>query len=227
MYYNVRRKIREKDIVINIRETYPNYLLKMKSQQEYDENKFYEYIYQKKYSFILFHRTRLTDFEIKDIKINGMALGGKEILVKKIKNLPENYEDIKIELLDYVKKLRQTRADEAIYSYFGNLNLANDIDNDQVFWNYWGGESIYSYYTYESTSRKEAIKKRLQCLSKPCVVMLRYPADIEASLEQKRLYYRFMDEYISNIVASTWVTRIKPEVIDVVDLSKYKGLDFS
>jgi hypothetical protein len=137
------------------------------------------------------------------------------------------YEDIKIELLDYIEKLRQTRADEAIYSYFGNLNLANEIDNDQVFWNYWGGESIYSYYTYESTSRKEAIKKRLQCLSKPCVVMLRYPADIEASLEQKRLYYRFMNEYKSNIVASTWVTRIKPEVIDVVDLSKYKGLDFS
>lgn len=59
MYYNVRRKIREKDIVINIKETYPDYLLKMKSQQKYDENKFYEYIYQK--------NTRLYCFTVQDL----------------------------------------------------------------------------------------------------------------------------------------------------------------
>ena len=51
---------------------------------------------------------------------------GAYLRVKKIKNLPGNYEDIKIELLDYVKKLRQTRADEAIYSYFGNLSRFTD-----------------------------------------------------------------------------------------------------
>lgn len=227
MLYKVRNKLKDKDIVINIQETYPDYLIDIKNQKEYNEDKFYEYIYQNKHSYILLHRTRLTDFEIKDVKTNGMLLGGKDVLIKKINNLPACCDDIKPELFSHVYNLHETRADEAIYSYFGNLNLANDDENDKVFWDYWGGESIYTYYTDESTPQKKTIRERLQCQSKPCVIILRYPADIEAYLEQKNLYYRFMNDNISNIVGSIWVERIAPEVIDVVDLSEYSGLDFS
>ena len=227
MFYKVRSKLKDKDIVINIEQTYPSHLLHIKEQQKYDANEFYEYIYQNKHSYILLHRTRLTDFEINDIKTNGMSLGGKDVLIRKIKNLPACCDDIKPELLSHICDLRQTQADGAIYSYFGNLNLANDTENDKVFWDCWGGESIYNYYTNESTPQKENIRKRLQCQSKPCVVILRYPADIEAALERKNLYCRFMNDNISNIVGSTWVEKIVPEVIDIVDLFEYSGLDFS
>ena len=37
----------------------------------------------------------------------------------------------------------------------------------------------------------------------------------------------FMSDNISNIVGSTWVEKIVPEVIDIVDLFEYSGLDFS
>lgn len=227
MLYKVRNKLKDKDIVINIEETYPEYLMDIKKKKEHNEDKFYEYIYQNNHSYILLHRTRLTDFEINDIKTNGMSLGGKDVLIKKIKNLPACCDDIKPKLLSHVYNLRQTRADEAICSYFGNLHLANDDENDKVFWNYWGGESIYTYYIDESTPQKKEIRERLQCQSKPCVILLRYPADIEVSLEQKNLYNRFMNENISNIVGSIWVERIAPEVIDIVDLSEYSDLDFS
>lgn len=227
MFYKIKSKLKDKDIVINMQETYPSCLIDMKKQNEYNENKFYEYIYQNQYSYILFHRTRLTDFEINDITAHGLSLGGKDVLIKKIKNLPACCDDIKPALLSHVCNLRQTRAEDAIYSYFGNLNLANDDENDKVFWNYWGGESIYTYYVDESIPQKKEIQERLQYQSKPCVIILRYPADIESSLERKNLYYKFMNSDISTIVGSTWIEKITPEVIDVVDLSKYSDLIFS
>ena len=202
-------------------------LVLLKRNNVDDEDLFYSYLCQNNFSFITYHRARLTKFEINDIKINGMTLGGKHLLIKKIENLPSCCDDIKPELLSHVCNLYQTQADGLVYSYFGNLHLANDAENDNVFGNDWGGESIYNYYDFSPTPEKEKIRERLRRLSKPCVVILRYSADIYEFLKHKRFYEKFMNNDLSNIVGTVWVEKVAPEVIDVVDLSQYSGIDFT
>lgn len=227
--YKIKNKLKERDIVLNMLGTYPDCIRDLKAQKidEDHERKFYECIYQNGYSYILFHRTRLTQFEIEDIRKNGISLGGKELLIEKIKNLPPTCDEHKGALIARVRDLPRTRAENCIYAYFGNFHLCNDVENDNVFFDYWGGESIYTCYLEDDSVGAEKMKKDLQCISKPCIIILRYPADIEGSLLQKNLYQRFMKNETCNIVGAVWVERFLPEVIDVVDLTQYSCFDFS
>lgn len=84
------------------------------------------------FSFIAYHCTRLTDLEISEIKSNGMARGGKELLQNKIKRLPKSCDDIKDELLNHVNGLHETQADSSIYVSFGNLDLVVDKACDKI-----------------------------------------------------------------------------------------------
>ncbi len=230
MKFRIKDYLRKGDIVVNLEETYPNFILDMKRNNIYDEDLFYTYLYQNDFSFIAYHCTRLTDLEIFEIKSNGMAIGGKKLLRNKIMRLPKSCDDIREELLNHVNGLRETQADSSIYVSFGNLDLVADKAYDKIFTQFWGGESIYNFYdnTVSFTSeRLQYIKNKLQTISTPCIILLRCPKDAQTALSYTYYYEKFMTQNIKELFGSMCIKNCVPEVIDIIDLTKYSGLDFS
>lgn len=230
MKFKIKDHIKNGDIVVNIEETYPDFILDMKRNNVYDEDLFFTYLYQNDFSFIAYHCTRLTDFEISEIKSNGMAKGGKELLRNKIMCLPKSCDDIREELLNHVNGLCRTQADSSIYVSFGNLDLVADKACDKIFTQFWGGESIYNFYdnTDSFTSKRlQYIKNKLQTISTPCIILLRCPKGAQAALSYTYYYEKFMTQKIKELFGSMCIKNCVPEVIDIIDLTKYSGLDFS
>lgn len=230
MKFKIKDHIKNGDIVANIEETYPGFILDMKRNNVDDEDLFYTYLNQNNFSFIAYHCTRLTDLEISEIKSNGMARGGKELLQNKIKRLPKSCDDIKDELLNHVNGLHETQADSSIYVSFGNLDLVADKACDKIFTQYWGGESIYNFYDNIDSfisKRLQYIKSKLQTISTPCIILLRCPKDAQAALFNTYYYENFMTKNISELFGSMCIKNCVPEVVDIIDLTKYSGLDFS
>ena len=50
MKFKIKDHIKNGDIVANIEETYPNFILDMKRNNVYDEDLFYTYLYQNNFS---------------------------------------------------------------------------------------------------------------------------------------------------------------------------------
>jgi len=175
MKYKIKEHIKELDLVANIKDTYPKLLLDMKKNKVDCEHVFYTYLQTNNVHLIAYHCTRLTDYEINEIKTNGLNYGGKDLLYKKIENLPESCNDIKDDLLKHVKGLRHTQADQSIYVSFGNLDLDNKIASYEPFTEHWGGESIYNFYDNPNSSHNQHlqyIKNKLHDISTPCTCML-------------------------------------------------------
>ena len=202
----------------------------MKNNHEYDEDLFFSRLYQSGYSLVGYQCARLTEKEIRDIKENGLSFGGKELLYKKISNLPNEYRKIKALLKKHVKDLYSTQADNLIYFSYGCLDLENDTACYSSFLNNWGGESIYNYYDHGKVipnPQLKDIKDKLCDISIPCIIIVRCPLKMECDLHFKNFFDIFMDNEIETIFQSMCVENFKPEVIDIVDLNKYSGLDFT
>ena len=232
MKYKIKSHIVYKDLIPNIKETYPQIALDMKINNTFDEEMLHTYLYQNKFCLVGYHCTRLTDFEINEIKAVGFSLGGKELLCKKVKKLPKECDDIKNELLDYIGNLSYTQADSSIYFSFGKLNFDVDKGYDKIFTQNWGGETIYNYYDrhYKDKTEKEHmkyVKEKLQAVSKPCIILLRCPFGIGDVREYTYFYDGLKNEAIENIFGSMCIKNYIPKVIDVIDLNKYSGIDFS
>lgn len=228
--FKIRNYLKDNDLLFNVEATYPKFILDLKYNNVYDENLFYTYLYKNNFSFIAYHCTRLTDFEISEIKSNGIARGGKDLLLNKIMRLPKSCDDIKEELLNHVNGLHTTQADSSIYVSFGNLDLVVDKGCDKIFTQYWGGESIYNFYDNKDTfssNRLQYIKNKLQSISKPCIILLRCPKDAQAALSYTYYYENFMTKDIRELFGSMCIKNCIPAVIDIIDLTKYSNLDFS
>jgi hypothetical protein len=230
MKYKIKEHIKELDLVVNVKDTYPKCLLDMKKNKAYHEHVFYTYLQTNKVHLIAYHCTRLTDFEINEIKTNGLNYGGKDLLYKKIENLPESCNDIKDDLLKHVKGLRHTQADQSIYVSFGNLDLDNKIASYETFTEHWGGESIYNFYDNPNSSHNQHlqyIKNKLHDISTPCIIILRCPPNVYDALSRCGFYNNFMTKSIKTLFDSLNLKTFVPEVIDVVKLTEYSGLDYS
>ena len=132
--------------------------------------------------------------------------------------------------MNHVNGLRETQADSSIYVSFGNLDLAVDKACDKIFTQYWGGESIYNFYDNIdsfTSKRLQYIKSKLQSISKPCIILLRCSKDVQVALSYTNYYENFMTKNISELSGSMCIKNRVPEVIDIIDLTKYSGLDFS
>ena len=70
MKYKIQEHIKELDLVVNIKDTYPKLLLDMKKNKVDHEHEFYTYLQTNNVHLIAYHCTRLTDFEINEIKNN-------------------------------------------------------------------------------------------------------------------------------------------------------------
>ena len=230
MKYKIKEHIKELDLVVNIKDTYPKCLLDMKKNKAYHEHVFYTYLQTNNVHLIAYHCTRLTDYEINEIKTNGLNYGGKDLLYKKIENLPESCNDIKDDLLRHVKGLSHTQADQSIYVSFGNLDLDNKIASYETFTEHWGGESIYNIYDNPNSSHNQHlqyIKNKLHDISTPCIIILRCPTNVYDALSRCGFYNNFMTKSIKTLFDSLNLKTCVPEVIDIVKLTEYSGLDYS
>ena len=231
MKYKIQEHIKELDLVVNIKDTYPKLLLDMKKNKVDHEREFYTYLQTNNVHLIAYHCARLTDFEINEIKNNGLIFGGKDLLYKKIENLPESCNDIKADLLRHVSCLSSTQADQSICVSFGNLDLDDPIASYKTFIENWGGESIYNFYDNPQSCHDQShlryIKNKLHDISTPCIIILRCPPNVYDALSRGGFYNNFMTKSIKTLFDSLNLKTFVPEVIDVVKLTEYSGLDYS
>lgn len=74
MRYKIRELLKSNDIIPNIVSTYPTDALNVNS-----ENDFFSCLKKHNSHFLCYHITRLTEYEINEIKNNGLSWGCKTL----------------------------------------------------------------------------------------------------------------------------------------------------
>ena len=180
-------KLTVNDILINDISTYPKDLQKLMQSKEFCEKDFVKYFNNKSnYNVIGVHFTRLFDYEIDDILFNGLHSDDTEDYRIKIKRMPIEFESYKNDLLNYVSNQKNKRSNGKIYFDIGKIEI-NDDNIDLL--KYWGGETLYSYYTnpYDIREEFELLKKKFLEYTYPCMVILSMQA------------YKFFNEFYNNL----------------------------
>ena len=225
MKYKIRNLIKNNDIIPNIIETYPKKALLAQTDDE-----FYDILFDNECNVLCYHITRLTAQEITNIKENGLSFGGKELLFKKVENLPSCCDWFKEELVAHIKNLHDTQADSLLCASYGYLDFDNDTACDNAFRTNWGGETIYRYYDEGNDFQDEHLKKihsTLQAISCPYIIIIRVPIWAFCNAEHYNLYERLKTAKDKKyIAASLYISNVLPEIIDIVDLNTYSGIDF-
>ncbi len=237
MKYKLRTNLNNTDWLPNVEDTYPPDLLYLRTgpYEEDLEELFYSKLYESNYSIIGYHCTRLTKFEIENIKNHGLSFGGKELIIKKVSNLPNELNKYKLKLVDLIHQDNSTQADDQICFSYGFLDLDNDPAYDKIFLKNWGGESIYKYYDNPyskdfSPQEQQEIKEKLRKISIPCIIVLRCPLKVEYNLNFSHISKKFMrySDDVETLRGAMVITKdVKFEVVEIVDLNKYCGIDFS
>jgi len=219
-------KLTSHDIVINIKETYPQKVLDMCYKDDsYKEDKIIQYLEDNSYCILGIHCSRLTKYEINDIKRNGLRYGNKETLINKIKNLPQEVPyDIKIKLLKHINSLKSSVFNNNICCSCGYLDFSNDSGCNKIFTDNWGGEVIYNYYNHNGieTDEEKYIAKILNSISYPCIIFTR--ARITQSSTK---YLRFSDlvrkgteNTFDTLTGHLIIDNEKVEVIDIIKIDE-------
>lgn len=223
MKYKIKKLLKDNDIIPNIATTYPTNALTAKSEKD-----FYTHLQENNCSVLCYHISRLTKYEIHDIQNNGLSLGTKQLFRNKIKNLPSCCNWLKDELLRHIENLPYTQAENEICVSYGFLDLDEDFACDNIFHTNWGGETIYAYYNHPDKFQNEhfiKIQNTLQKVSYPCILVVRVSAPSFCSC-QNLLYAKIKSENIAKISDALDIKYAVPEVVDIIDLNKYDGIDF-
>lgn len=218
----IRDFICSNDIVLNDYTTYPTYVRKMRITKSLNEYNLDEFLKHNNYYIVGLHTTRLTDFEISQIKNNGLNCGEKEFLITKVQNLPNTIEqNIKVELLKFLQD-KEPKANDCICCGYGYLDLINDIRRTRIFAQHWGGETIYDYYTdytRKNQKRLKYIQEKLAQISYPCIVLLRIPYHVfSESINYYSLFSLLSKRNYKDITGSLNVKTKHLEVIDIIKL---------
>lgn len=224
MKFKIKRLLRTNDIIPNIVSTYPKDALKAKS-----EECFYSCLKENNCNIICYHISRLTEYEIQHILNNGLTMGTKQLFRTKINNLPNCCNWFKNELLYHIDNLRYTQAENAICASYGFLDLEEDLACDNIFHTNWGGETIYNHYDHGDRFYDEHCKKihsTLQKISYPCLIIVRVTAKSFCSCLNS-LYEKIKSEDINKISGAIEITDVLPEIVEIIDLDKYSGIDFN
>ena len=97
MKYKIKELLKSNDIIPNIASTYPIDALNVNSEKE-----FIACIKKHNCNFLCYHITRLTEYEINDIRNNGLSWGSKTLCLNKIANLPSCCDWFKDELIKHI-----------------------------------------------------------------------------------------------------------------------------
>ena len=223
MKYKIKELLKSNDIMPNIASTYPIDALNVNSEKE-----FIACIKKHNCNFLCYHITRLTEYEINDIRNNGLSWGSKTLCLNKIANLPSCCDWFKDELIKHITNLRDTQADDMICLSYGYLDLDEDPAYDNIFHTNWGGETIYNYYDKGDGFQNEHLNKihhTLQKISFPCIIIVRVTTNSFFSLPQF-LFEKIQNENIEQISGSIEICNELPEIVDIIDLNKYDDIDY-
>lgn len=224
MKYKIKKVLRPNDIVPNIVSTYP-----IDASSANSEDEFFECLNEHNCSFLCYHITRLTEYEINDIRKNGLSWGSKTLCRNKIANLPSCCDWFKDELMTHINDLSETQAENMICLSYGYLDLEEDSACDNIFHTNWGGETIYCSYDEGDGFQNEHFRKihnTLQKISSPCLIIVRVSA-LAFSLGHSFLYDKIKDDNIKQLSGAIEICYELPEIIDIIDLNKYDGIDYN
>lgn len=226
MKYKIKSLITTNDIVPNMLETYPPKALLAQTK-----NEFYNCLVDNKCNILCYHITRLTSQEKKNVRERGLSFGGKKLLINKVENLPHCCDWFKMELLYHIQKLYKTKADNLICASYGYLDLDNDPACDNIFHSNWGGESIYDYYDNGDSFKNKHLRKIHETLLKisfPCILVLRVDIATFYEAELYSLFDRVKEHRKKEeISGSLYIENVLPELVEIIDLNTYDGIDFT
>jgi hypothetical protein len=217
-------KFTKNDIILNIKKTWPKGILDIYSDNAPDkEYRICQYIYEHACCLVGIQCTRLTDYEINDIIINGIKSGCKNELKEKIRNLPDVIPNIvKKELISHIESLNRTVINNLVYCSCGHIDFDDSLKDDEIFTQNWGGESIYNYYDHNGTetNHEKDIAIMLNSISYPCIIYIRVKShnDMLYYPDFTRLLDNGMKNRFENLRIEMCVERQYIEVINVIKL---------
>lgn len=162
----------------------------------YVKHKIKYYIYINKQEFKLIHFTRLMDYEIEEIKKNGMRILNNNLIKEKIYNLYKNkiinLREYNI-LLNKIKNFINYNQDNVNSNFnrifFSNYDYGHMENNINQLIQKWGGEFIYRRYDDDKNYNKNSLEIKLTRISKPYIIIINIPyyrfytlQDIEANI---------------------------------------------
>ena len=144
----------------------------------------------KKYNLVGIHCTKLMDYEIDDILVNGLRPLNKDFANKRIKILYENgliSNELKNKIYDKEELSAENRSGK-VFTFHSLSTLKDEWGLNRLF-GYWGGESIYSYV-------KQA--QELKDIGTSCIVIVSIQIknfDIYPELSKRMLSIYFDSNY--------------------------------
>lgn len=145
------------------------------------EGKFSDIFYKEEKELLCFHATRLMDYEVENVKTEGLKIFSKDNISNKIDDLYKhniiNESERNLLQINYktnhVKQIDVTK--NRLYFVFGHQDIRCSTDNMSVLHPFllnYGGEAIFKCFDRElDGSPKKELLNKLNSLSKPYIVI--------------------------------------------------------
>lgn len=203
------------------------------------QKKFSEIFYKEEKELLCFHATRLMDYEVEDIKAEGLNCCSEESINNKINNLFKrsiinDYEHNLLQSNNVINDAEQFRVRKhKLYFIFGYQDIRCSTANlsalDPFLLNY-GGEAIYRYFDRETgNSPKKELLEKLNSLSKPYIVISKFKTQ---ELEERfgdQLFDTIMMKYIENVpnkISNEFYTlKTNVSCLDVIEVDENSILE--
>lgn len=185
------------------------------------KNELEDILKTKDYKFIGFHCSRLTDYEIKEVKQNGLIPLSEDLINNKLFNI---YRDGKIDYDVYIRLKKNNEVNDESrrgISYFLGYHDLKCEDGYRNFFDLWGGEALF----YDNYKKNERIIKTLSNIGKPSIVLcsLHYNEVPICACEFAKMYR----EYDRNNLAQTKVYGgCINKKLQIVNIIKYEECIF-
>lgn len=220
----LKNSLTTNDILINEISTYPKNIINQIMSEGYSEDIFKNYFYENtNFNVIGVHFTRLFNYEIDDIKANGLHSDGSADYNLKIQRLPSEFDNYKPKLIAHIENPLNKRSDGYVYFDVGRIEL---YYGNSVFLKHWGGETLYTYYDKLVNTDKELIQlgNRLRKLTIPCIVIVKvnaYKFFVEFKDEEDLVEY-IQENQLSGYKNELWIDKDEVEVFDIIPVKKLK-----
>lgn len=171
--------------------------------------------------FIIYHLTRLTDFECNKIEREGLSPTTKNSMIKKINdlNLDNVYKDF---LINGISNKLTLKDENLIYMKIGTYSVNRKGANTdlKVFLTKWGGECISDLYIDSNDSRAAYIKSYLNEHTNPklviCRIKGRYINELSSVVKKILLNYPLS---LYKVEETLYFNSVNFEVVKILDFN--------
>ena len=170
----------------------------------------------KPHNIVGYHCTKLTNYEIEDIKRNGINILSRELVQRRLVSAYEQGYLLKHEF-DYLTNSPEINIilhnkngvrTGMIYFSANRSTLKNDINGLYRFFHFWGGESIYWRHQED-----EKIIDTLKRIGTPCIVKCSIPVG------DVNYYGSFAERFLSNLITGE-VEHPEPPAVFEMDIKR-------